>query len=260
MRPGFKGWSVRGQLTALSGIFKFASRHLGYPGTNPVSLLDRLERPKHDERPKRILTPAELDRMLAAVPDAYRLLFELAAETGARLGEVLGLVWGNVDTEAQTLQFDQQLSSRREREPLKTARSRRTIEITGDLSVRLAAERLARHPGASGPGDFVFVSRRGTPHDHRNVGGRVLAAAVKRAGLDAPAPTFHDLRHTHASRLIAAGMDVQSVADRLGHANIAVTQSTYAHEFDAAARSPERRALLEAIYGSEEIPQAAPSV
>jgi integrase len=75
------------------------------------------------------------------------------------------------------------------------------------------------------------------PHDHRNIGGRVLAAAVKRAKLDAPAPTFHDLRHTHASRLIAAGMDVQ-VADRLGHANIAVTQSTYAHAFDQAARSP----------------------
>jgi len=79
--------------------------------------------------------------------------------------------------------------------------------------------------------------------------GRVLARAVKAAKLDAPAPTFHDLRHPHASGLIAAGMDVQSVADRLGHANIAVTQSTYAHEFDAAARSPERRAMLEAVYG-----------
>jgi integrase len=95
----------------------------------------------------------------------------------------------------------------------------------------------------------VFVSRTGSPHDHRNIGGRVLARAVKEAKLDAPAPTFHDLRHTHASRLIAAGMDVQSVADRLGHANISVTQSTYAHEFDAAARSPERRAMLEAIDG-----------
>ncbi len=44
-------------------------------------------------------------------------------------------------------------------------------------------------------------------------------------------------------------MDVQSVADRLGHASIAVTQSTLAHQFDAANRSPERRAMLEAIYG-----------
>jgi site-specific recombinase XerD len=70
-RAGFKGWSVRGQLTALSGVFKFASRHMGYPGTNPVSLLDRLERPKHDERPKRVLTPAELDRLLAAVDEPY---------------------------------------------------------------------------------------------------------------------------------------------------------------------------------------------
>ena len=89
---------------------------------------------------------------------------------------------------------------------------------------------------------------------------RVLVRAVKKAKLVAPAPTFHDLRHTHASRLIAPGMDVQSVADRLGHADVAITQRTYIHEFDAANRSPERRAMLKAIYGKgEQLRQAVPS-
>ena len=145
------------------------------------------------------------------------------------------------------MRLDQQLDRHGKRVPLKTARSRRTIEITPALSAKLAEAKLAS--AHSQPGDLVFLSRRGTPHDHRNIM-RVLArvAGPERAALDSPAPSFHDLRHTHASRLIAAGMDVQSVADRLGHSNIAITQSTYAHQFDAANRSDERRAMLESIY------------
>jgi integrase len=254
---GQKGWTVDGYLTPLSGVFAHAARHLGFNGPNPVMLLDRTERPRKDDaRPKRILTPAELDALLTAVDAPYRLLFALTAETGGRKSEVLGLTWADVDTEARTVRFAKQLSRGRERVDLKTGRSRRTLEVTGDLSAQLAAERLSRYPGASGPDDLVFVSRRGTPHDHRNMD-RVLARAVKKAKLPAPAPTMHDLRHTHASRLIAAGMDVQSVADRLGHADIAITQRTYVHEFDAAGRSDARRAMIESLYGKEAVPEAA---
>ena len=58
---GLKGWTIKGQLTVLSAVYKHASRHLGYVGTSPVTLLDRFERPSsEDERPKRVLTPDEL--------------------------------------------------------------------------------------------------------------------------------------------------------------------------------------------------------
>jgi integrase len=65
----------------------------------------------------------------------------------------------------------------------------------------------------SGPHNFVFTTRTGSGHDHRNVGGRVLSRAVERAGLGAvvrsgevvlPAPTMHALRHSRASAHIAA--------------------------------------------------------
>jgi integrase len=59
-----------------------------------------------------------------------------------------------------------------------------------------------------------------------------------------PAPTFHDLRHTHASALIAQGWDIEEVSSRLGHAGVGTTQRTYVHAFDAARRSDERRARL----------------
>jgi integrase len=65
-----------------------------------------------------------------------------------------------------------------------------------------------------------------------------------------PAPTFHALRHTHASRLIAEGWDIEEISARLGHSDITTTQRTYVHEFDAARRSTDRRARLARLYGT----------
>ena len=128
--------------------------------------------------------------------------------------------------------------------PLKTKRLRRCIEITPTLVTKLRAHKLAT--ARSGPHDFVFTSRAGTPHDHRNIGGRVLAGAVKTAGLEAikrdgqviePAPTFHNLRHSHGSALIAAGWDLEEVSARLGHADVGTTQRAYIHAYDAARQA-----------------------
>lgn len=257
---GLKGWTIKGQLTVLSAVFKYAARHLGFVGASPVTLLDRVERPSvEDERPKRVLSPDELRRLLSAVDEPYRLIFELSAETGARLGEALGLVWGEVDLDAQTVSFTHQLGKRAERVALKTARSRRCVEVTPALVSKLRAAKLAA--GASGDHDYMFVTRAGTPHDHRNVGGRVLARAVKRAGLEAverhgrvvePAPTFHNLRHSHGSALIAAGWDIEEVSARLGHSDVGTTQRAYVHAYDAARRSEQRRDRLAALYGVTE--------
>ncbi|MGO9974195.1 MAG: tyrosine recombinase XerC [Solirubrobacteraceae bacterium] len=252
---GYKGWTIKGHLSTLGSVFKYAGRHLGYVGVNPVTLLDKTERPSlEDERPKRVLTAEELRRLIAAVEEPYKLIFELTAETGARLGEALGIVWGEVDLDAQTVTFTHQLS-KGQRVPLKTKRSRRCVEITPTLVAKLRAGKLAA--ADSGDHSYVFTTRNGTPHDHRNVGGRVLARAVKRADVGAierdgtivePAPTFHNLRHSHGSALIAAGWDIEEVSARLGHADTAVTMSAYVHAFDAARRSDDRRNRLASMY------------
>jgi integrase len=259
-RAGLKGWTIKGQLTVLSSIFTFAARHLGLVGVNPVSLLDRVERPNSDdERPKRVLSPDELRRLLDAVDERYRLVYELAAETGGRLAETLGLVWGEVDLDEQTVCFTHQLDRRGQRVPLKTKRSRRCIEVTPSLAAKLRTAKVAADD--SGDHAFVFVTRAGTPHDHRNIGGRVLARAVKRAGLEAVerggqvvehAPTFHNLRHSHGSALIAAGWDIEEVSARLGHSDVGTTQRAYVHAYDAARRSDHRRSRLAALYADDE--------
>jgi integrase len=257
-REGLKGWTVKGHLTVLSSVFGYATRHLGFREPNPVALLERGERPStDDEKPKRALSSDELARLLAAVPDKHRLIFRAAAETGLRLGEVLGLVWGDVSFADQTINVAFQLDRHRKREPLKTKRSRRVLEVTPGLIAEFREHCLIS--GSRSPHGLVFVTSRGTGHDHRNIGGRVLAKAVERAGLGAVdvggevvlhAPTFHNLRDTHASALIAQGWDIEEVSARLGHEDIATTLRTYVHAFDVARRSDERRARLDRLYGN----------
>jgi len=244
-----KGWTVKGQLAVLSGVWRYANRHLGLTAPNPVALLDRAERPKtDDQREHRILAGDELAALVAAVDARHRLIFRAASETGCRLAEALGLAWGDIDVTRQTVAFTHQLDRSGERVRLKTAKSRRVLEITAALAGEFRKHKLAAE--RTGAGDLVFVRRTGRGHDHRNVGGRVLARAVKASGIADPSPTFHDLRHTHASALIAAGWDIQEVSERLGHADIATTQRIYVHAFDVARRSDERRSRLTALYGA----------
>jgi integrase len=254
-REGLKGWTVKGHMTVLSSVFQHASRHLGYVGMNPVGLLDRVERPSSDdEKPKRILSTDERARLMGEIDAPYRALFQVAASTGARLGEVLGITWQEIDFTMMTITFTHQLDRKGNRVPLKTKRSRRCIEIGNGLATVLREQKLAA--ARTGDRDLVFVNRAGAAHDHRNIGGRVLARAVTAAGLDATvidgktvqgAPTFHSLRHTHASELIADGWNIEDVSRRLGHSNVATTQRIYVHAFEAAEHSDDRRRRLEAL-------------
>jgi integrase len=262
---GLKGWTIKGHMSVLSSVFAYSARHLGLTAQNPVALLDRVERPNTgDEKAKRVMNSAELDKLLDAVEPKYRLLFDIAAETGCRLAEALGLTWENVSLDEQTITFTHQLDRKGKRVPLKTERSRRVLEVTPSLIGRVREHKIGA--GHSATHELVFTTRKGSGHDHRNIGGRVLARAVKRAGLEAvqdrhgaivqPAPTFHDLRHSHASALIAQGWDIEEVSARLGHADVGTTQRTYVHAFDAARRSGDRRARLAKLYGATDLEAA----
>jgi integrase len=72
---------------------------------------------------------------------------------------------------------------------------------------------------------------------------------VERDGVGVqPAPTFHALRHTHASALLAEGFDIEVVSARLGHASVAVTMAVYTHEYDRTRRSEAVRSKLAQMY------------
>lgn len=243
---GLRAWTIRGVLTVAGRVFDFARRRLGWAGENPVRLLDRSERPQSDARERRVLTGDELERLLAAADDRHRPIFALAAGTGARLGETLGLKWRCVDLDAGSVSITHQLDRRGAHVELKTRRSRRVVELPAPVAAMLRERKLASP--RSRPGDYVFTTRDGRALEHRNVAGRALGRAVATAQLEAPAPTFHSFRHGFASAWIAAGGDLVELSAHLGHRDPAVTASVYSHEFEKSARSDQRRARLDGMF------------
>lgn len=117
------------------------------------------------------------------------------------------------------------------------------IDIPPQLMRRLVA--LTRGRGAYGdPEAFVFASRNGSGIE-RKVAREALKRAVNKAGINAPAPTLHDLRHSHASMLIALDVSIVEIQRRLGHRKPDTTLRIYAHEwkYSAARRSQVGRQL-----------------
>ena len=187
----------------------------------------------------RALSPEEARRLLEAAQTEDSILGDaviLAMHGGLRLGELLGLEWEDVDLERgrvtvrRTLQYlpGEGLALR---EP-KTARANRMVPLgltalsaLRRLRRRQIEERLAVGPDYNDRG-LVFADPLGRPIPPYRLSQR-FASLVRRTGL---APMrFHDLRHTHASLLLARGVHPKIVSERLGHASIAITLDTYSH-------------------------------
>jgi integrase len=102
---------------------------------------------------------------------------------------------------------------------VETLREHRRAQL--ELRMRLGLGKLSDD-------DLLFSTPDGAPISPRifSVEWGRIAASVGMPGL-----TFHALRHTHASQLIAAGIDVVTISKRLGHASPNITLGTYAHQF-----------------------------
>jgi integrase len=158
----------------------------------------------------------------------------LAVSTGMRRGELLGLRWSVVDLEGDTLvvcQTLQEAYGELHFKASKTSKSRRRIDlptITVEALHRHRAEqarrRLRRAPGWT-DSDLVLAAPRGGPWWPSNFD-RVWRRFKTKQKLEI---RFHDLRHTHATQLLKAGVHPKVVSERLGHASIGVTLDTYSH-------------------------------
>jgi integrase len=229
-RKKLRGSTINTALRPLSVMLGQAARRGRIP-TNPVAQLERGERPKlDDQRRKRILSLEEMQRLLAATDsDSYRCLLELMLTGGLRIGEALGLTVGDLDRDHALVRVEYQLDRDGSRTPLKTEESRRTIDIPPPLMRRLLALLTARGSRFD-PGALVFANRTGGGLE-RKVAREALKRAAKAAQLAAPEPTLHDLRHSHASMLIALDVPVVEVQRRLGHRKPDTTLRVYAHQW-----------------------------
>ena len=185
-----------------------------------------------------ILRPAEIAAMTAAAPAEHRIAIRFLFHTGVRFGELLGLMWSDMDWASSRVLVRRQRSGiNNELTAPKTRAGTRWIDLDRELLAELKAHRLRT------PGEFMF------PLDARNWRTRVWHPALRRAGLRAV--RIHDARHTHASLLIAAGADIVAVSRRLGHANPAITLGVYSHAHQAR-KAPPLGEKLAAFMRSEQ--------
>lgn len=207
--------------------------------------------PDHRKRPSarrraRSWTAAELGSFLTGTAtNRHSMLFRLAAATGMRRGEILGLRWDDVHFDTGRIEVTQALTSigyRLEFSRLKTRTSRRNITVdaaTMDLLARWRRDQSAQLEagGAVNEHGLVFVRADGQPlHPHS------VSQAFERAQrpVEVSPIRFHDLRHTHPSLLLRDRVPIKVVSERLGHSNPAFTMTTYQHvlpgmQDDAAA-------------------------
>ena len=260
-RNGFKPWTIKGTVASLSALMRHAKRH-GLIGENPVTGLERDERPTTTEKEKRVLTSDEITRLLDAADDKFRALLATGVGTGLRLGELVGLRWQDVDANGGGFIYVRtQVDQKGRRAEPKTPTAVRSVVLSPQLGRLLAAHKLASDYSA--PTDPVFASAKGTPLGHDNIRERGLDAALTRAKLDdpnRPKITMHSLRDTFASHLIVdLGLDLVQVSRQLGHANPAITAKTYVRMFDEARHADAIRDAMEASpFGATMEPKMEP--
>jgi integrase len=243
-RRGYAGSTINSILIPLSRPFNHAVRR-DLIEVNPISKLDRSERPRVSRAERPVLNRDEISRLLAAAQPRYRTLLATAILTGLRQGELLGLHWRDVDFDDQVIRVRSALDRQKRETPPKTHHALRDVVLMPTL-----AEALLQHKKESRfqrPDDFVFTTRAGTPLHWTNLATRVLKPSLRSAGLRPM--RWHDLRHTFASLLIAGGANVVFVARQLGHSSSQITLGVYAHLFDREEQAQRTRDMLEQILG-----------
>ena len=212
-------------------------------GLLPANPLDRMRAPKAPESNVDFWTESQLLGFLRGVPedDPAYAMFYVFAFTGLRRGELIGLHWTDLKVWSDgsgVLQVDRSVvavqGSGFAVMPPKTEKGRRAVSITSDVVDVLNRQRAYVNAQRDKKGALwqgtpaIFPSQVGTYFDPRNTN-RLFAKWQEHVGVQRI--RVHDLRHTHASILIANGRDAGVVADRLGHENVAFTMNRYRHLF-----------------------------
>lgn len=229
------------------------------------------------------LTHLEWDTLYDAAPKHYQAFLRFLIGTGCRWGEAVVLRPTDFDLDAGIVRIRRALKwsgdGNRVIGPPKTKKGKRTIKLAPEN-----IDDLRRLLEGKGPRDYVFTQARGGMISHRNFWSRVWKPTIWRAqqcdthraawlakgckcgtatparcllhkhappaqpcgcaGTVLQAPRIHDLRHSHASWLLANGIPIHVVQARLGHESIQTTVDTYSHLLPDAQRAAAEAASL----------------
>lgn len=221
---------------------------------NPASAVSP---PRVKDKEIEALTGGEMKLVLDRLQGHWLFpIVAFALATGCRRGETLSARWADLDLDKAMVIISRSLeetASGLAFKPPKTKHSRRSISLPANIIETLKAHRITQLEhrmalglGKQGKDALIFSLPDGQPLSPDAVS-RAWSRAVKTFRL--PAITFHALRHSHASALIASGLDVLTVSRRLGHGSPTITLSRYGHMFrntdDDAARAIDAAMKME---------------
>jgi integrase len=235
--------TIRHAHETLRNALGYAVR-MEYVSRNVASLVSGNDLPKAVKPKPKALSETELLKLLAEAknpssrskkrgylssqPWFYPAVF-FASYTGCRRGEILAVLWSDVDLEGKTVTIARSLTERMAFKAPKNDRVR-TLAMSEALCVVLRSHKASQAKeklflgGAYEDTDLVFAHADGSPIDPWNFG-RAVRDCIARSGV--ASITLHGLRDTHASLLAKAGVPLEVVSKRLGHSNIAITAERY---------------------------------
>jgi len=220
----------------LSAALSYAQKDLGLLAVNPCA---QVRPPKAKSRETPHLTPEEARRLLEAVAgDRLEPAVLAGLLGGLRIGEVCGLRWRDIDVaEAVLMVRGSWWGPTKSGKPRSVTLPMAYVPVLRRWKVRQAEELLALGV-PQGDDDHVLTDEAGEPMSPRVLRERFYAFCGARGFGHLP---FHGLRHSATILMLRAGLDVRTVADRLGHSTPALIFSTYSHwiaaaDADAAAK------------------------
>ncbi|MBT5274962.1 site-specific integrase, partial [Candidatus Woesearchaeota archaeon] len=210
---------------------------------------------KRHQEPVKIPTKTDVKALLAALDTRaqnptpqiarawrrYRALLMTAVLTGMRASELRGLSKRHIDLVEMVIHVRQRADESGIIGSVKSSAGRRDIPIPEQLCKVLRAW-LVECP----PGDLSFPNWQGNVEMHANIHNRCWVPISRFAELtdarNKPRYKFHDLRHFHASMLIASGATTKEIMVEMGHSSVQVTFDTYGHLFPEDDINRRRRA------------------
>jgi integrase len=211
---GLAANTVNNELRLLGHAYNLAIREWEWADSNPVS---RVSKEKVNNQVERWLTHEEEQNILALSPTWLREIVIFAINTGLRQDELIKLSWDRVDLFRRTLTILEQKNKGKDTLPLNN----------------LALDVLkTRHKVRSIKSNLVFFNKESEPHDASNLR-RSFYLYVEKAKVSKC--RFHDLRHTFATRLVQAGVDLYKIQKLMRHKSPIMTQR-YAHHYPESLR------------------------
>lgn len=206
------------------------------------NVADAVDPPRKRRKETVVLSREDIEALLDTLKGSYLYMPVLiAVTTGLRMGEILGLRWSDIDFKKAGIIRVMQVQKYRKGingEPAgletgepKTGKSRRAVAMPEVLAEELKRHRLEQKKdrlafgAAYRDNGLVCCLEDGRPINNSTLGS-VFRNTARKMGY---AISFHDLRHLHATWLVASGVPLKVVSERLGHTQISITADLYSH-------------------------------